>query len=283
MSASVGAGLALALGSAAALNWSYVTQHGAASALPPLSLRRPLRSLALLFRHPRWLLGFFVGIGGWVLYVAALRLAPLSLVQSVSAGGIGILALLASRGGATLVLREKAGVAAATAGLLLLGLSLVHHGAGRSSGSVAAVAIWMAVSAVVAGLAAGGGARVLAPGAGLGVAAGIFYAAGDVGTKAAVAGGARLLFVPALLACHGLAFVALQLGFQRGSALATAGMATLWTNALPIAAGTILFGESVPSGIRGGARVAAFACVVLGAAFLARPEPAVVAQPEPID
>ena len=53
MSASVGAGLALALGSAAALNWSYVTQHGAASALPPLSLRRPLRSLALLFRHPR--------------------------------------------------------------------------------------------------------------------------------------------------------------------------------------------------------------------------------------
>jgi len=280
MSASVGAGLALALGSAAALNWSYVTQHGAASALPPLSLRRPLRSLALLFRHPRWLLGFFVGIGGWVLYVAALRLAPLSLVQSVSAGGIGILALLASRGGATLERREKAGVAAATAGLLLLGLSLVHHGAGRSSGSVAAVAIWMAVSAVVAGLAAGGGARVLAPGAGLGVAAGIFYAAGDVGTKAAVAGGTRLLFVPALLACHGLAFVALQLGFQRGKALATAGVATLFTNSLPIVAGMAVFHEGIPGGAAGLARVTAFVAVVVGAAALARPErPAEVLRP----
>jgi len=273
MSASVGAGLALALGSAAALNWSYVTQHGAASALPPLSLRRPLVSLALLFRHPRWLLGFFVGIGGWVLYVAALRLAPLSLVQSVSAGGIGILALLASRGGATLERREKAGVAAATAGLLLLGLSLVHHGAGRSSSGVAAVAAWMAVSALVAGLSAGGGARALAPGAGLGIAAGTLYAAGDVGTKAAVAGGARLLFVPALLACHGLAFVALQLGFQRGKALATAGVATLFTNSLPIVAGMAVFHEGIPGGAAGLARVAAFVAVVAGAAALARPEP----------
>ena len=56
-------------------------------------------------------------------------------------------------------------------------------------------------------------------------------------------------------------------------------MATLWTNALPIVAGTILFGESVPDGIRGVARVAAFACVVLGAARLARPEPA---EPAPV-
>ena len=37
MSPSVGGGLALALGSAAALNWGFLTQHGAASALPPLS------------------------------------------------------------------------------------------------------------------------------------------------------------------------------------------------------------------------------------------------------
>ena len=92
-----------------------------------------------------------------------------------------------------------------------------------------------------------------------------------MGTKAAVVGGGRLAFVPALLACHGLAFVSLQLGFQRGGALATAGMATLWTNALPIAAGTILFAETLPEGVRGVARVAAFACVVVGAAALARP------------
>ena len=108
-------------------------------------------------------------------------------------------------------------------------------------------------------------------GASLGLAAGILYAAGDVATKAAVPGGGRLAFVPVLLACHGLAFVALQLGFQRGGALATAGVATLFTNALPIAAGTTLFGEglgSVPP-----LRAAAFGLTVAGATLLARPAP----------
>ena len=78
--------LLLALGSAAALNWSYLVQHGEASAMPPLSLRRPLSSLWLLFSNRRWLIGFFTGVGGWALYVAALALAPLSLVQAVAAG-----------------------------------------------------------------------------------------------------------------------------------------------------------------------------------------------------
>jgi hypothetical protein len=115
-------------------------------------------------------------------------------------------------------------------------------------------------------------ARGLAPGAGLGAAAGLFYAAGDIGTKAAVGGGWRLLFVPVLLACHGAAFVCLQLGFQRGSALATAGVATLLTNAVPIAGGILLFHEHLPGGPLGVARVLAFAAVVAGAAALAKPE-----------
>jgi hypothetical protein len=76
---------------------------------------------------------------------------------------------------------------------------------------------------------------------------GFFYGAGDVATKAAVGGGARLAFVPAVLAAHGLVFILLQLGFQRGGALATAGVATLFTNAVPIAAGMALFHEPLPA------------------------------------
>jgi hypothetical protein len=269
LTAKIAAGLLLALASAGALNWAYYAQHGAAAALPRLSLRRPLYSLALLFRNRRWLAGFVIGIGGWALYVAALALAPLSLVQAAAAGGIALLAALVGR----LSSRERIGVSIAIAGLFLLGLSLVSVSSPTGHGSWTEVAGWMGVSVGIAAVAAGPLARGLAGGAGLGIAAGVLYAAGDVGTKAAVAGGARLAFVPALLACHGLAFVALQLGFQRGGALATAGMASLWTNALPIAAGSVLFSESVPGGIRGVARVAAFACVVLGAAALARREP----------
>jgi hypothetical protein len=45
----------------------------------------------------------------------------------------------------------------------------------------------------------------------------------------------------------------------------------LWTNALPILAGTVVFEESLPNGFGGAARVAAFALVVVGAVALSRP------------
>jgi drug/metabolite transporter (DMT)-like permease len=263
--------LLLALGSAAALNWSYLIQHGEAAAMPPLTLRHPVRSLRLLFSNRRWLFGFFAGITGWVLYVAALALAPLSLVQAVAAGGIGLLALFVWRlTGVELTRREWLGVAIAVAGLALLALSLGGGHDHGSRGDWVTIAVWLACSAALACLVTA--ARGLAPGAGLGAAAGLFYAAGDIGTKAAVGGGWRLLFVPVLLACHGAAFVCLQLGFQRGSALATAGVATLLTNAVPIAGGILLFHEHLPGGALGVARVLAFAAVVAGAAALAKPE-----------
>jgi S-formylglutathione hydrolase FrmB len=267
---SIAGGLVLALASAAALNWGYYAQHGAAAALPPLSVRHPLRSLGALFGNRRWLAGFWTGIGGWVLYVVALTLAPLSLVQACAAGGLAILAALAgvrSR-------RERLAVATSVAGLVLLAVSLAGTVTGSQHANLRDAAIWMVASAVVAALAASP-----ATAAGLGTAAGILYAAGDVGTKAAVSGGFHIWFVPALLACHGLAFVALQFAFQRGSALTSAGLATLWTNALPIVAGMLVFSEPLPGGALGVARIAAFVAVVVGAALLTRPgETATVAR-----
>lgn len=273
MSPAEATGLVLALLSAACLNWGFLRQHGSAAELPPLSVRRPLRSLRLLFSNLSWLAGFAVGLAGWALYVAALRLAPLSLVQAVSAGGIGLLALLVERTTpARLSRREWTGVAAATFGLLLLGVSLFGGSAAGRHGAPVAVALWIVVSTAVAALSAGPLAARLAGGAGLGIAAGALYAAGDVATKAAVGGGAAVLFAAAVLACHGLAFVALQLGFQRGSALATAGVSTLLTNALPIVAGTLVFSEALPGGGLGVLRLLAFAAVVAGAALLVRGE-----------
>jgi drug/metabolite transporter (DMT)-like permease len=165
--------------------------------------------------------------------------------------------------------RELAGVAVAFIGLALLGLSLGSQ-TSSSHGRAVDVVLWMAASVVAAGCVA-----ALRSGAALATAAGILYAAGDVGTKAAVVGGTRLWFVPGLLACHGLAFVALQLAFQRGHRLATAGVAVLWTNALPIAAGMALFAEA--SG--GPLRVVAFvlvlaAALALSAGQAAAPAPA---------
>jgi hypothetical protein len=269
----VAAGLGLALISTGALNWGFFTQHSAARSLPRLRVRRPLHSLALLYRDRRWITGFAAGLLGWALYVGALFLAPLSLVQAASAGGIGLLALLVSRNDQRgLAGRERFGVAAAVLGLALLAVSLAG-GTGRgSAGSSTVVVAWLVVSAAVAGGLAGPAASYLAGGAALGLSSGALYAAGDVGTKAALFGGSRLLLVPAILACHGLAFVAFQLGLQRGGALASAGLATLLTNVLPIVAGTIVFGEGLPAGPLGAVRLVSFAAVVLGAAALGLPE-----------
>ena len=260
----IAAGLALAVASAVAIGGGYVLQHTSASRLPALSVRRPVRSLVLLFRSGRWAIGFFAGIGGWVLYVAALKLAPLSLVQAASAGGVGVLAI-----GSRLDRAERVGVGAALAGLVLLGLSVGSHPP-SSHGDAWVVAAWVGASLAVAGAVA----WLRPTAAGLGTSAGVLYAAGDVATKAAVGGGARLGFVPVLLLCHGLAFVCVQLAFQRGGRLASAGLAVLWTNALPIAAGMTLFGETLPGGARGALRLAAFAFVVVGAVALSRRGPA---------
>ena len=265
---SIAAGLLLALGSAVALNWGWIAQHTAASGLAALTVRHPLESLRVLFRDLRWLTGFLVGLGGWALYIGALALAPLSLVQAVSAGGIGVLALLAHRAGAPLSARERLAVAVSTGGLLLLAISLVGGANAGHHAHVAAIAVWLVASLVVSCLGALGGAS-LAPGAGLGLAAGVLYAAGDVATKSIFAGGLWLLLIAVVLAAHGAAFATLQLGFQRGRALATAGTSTLLTNALPIAAGLVVFDERLPSGAYAVLRIAAFAAVVAGAALLA--------------
>lgn len=270
----LGLSLLLAFASTTCLNWAFYRQHGQASTMPRLSLRSPLRSLALLFSNLRWLGGFVVGLLGWGLYVVALAFGPLSLVQAVSAGGIGILALLVWRwGGVSLTRREWIGVGVSIGGLLVLGLSLVGSGAqSEGHGAWPAVAGWIAASGVLAAAFVGPAGRTVVAGAGFGIGAGLLYAAADVATKAAVAGGWWVLFVPAVLLASVFAFALLQLGFQRGNALATAGVSSLFTNALPIIAGTALFHERLPAGLQGAGRVLAFAAVIGGALLLARPE-----------
>jgi mannitol-specific phosphotransferase system IIBC component len=105
-----------------------------------------------------------------------------------------------------------------------------------------------------------------------GIAGGLFFSLGDVSTKVATQGGERIAFVVPLIVGYTLGTWLLQLGYQRGAALTVAGLATLLTNAVPIAAGTIVLGEPVPSGVYGALRIAAFAAVTIGAIFLARPE-----------
>jgi hypothetical protein len=271
MTTQTGIALLLTLVSACAINWGYLTEHRAASALPPLSPGRPLRSLRALLGSRLWLLGFASESFGFALYVVAVALAPLALVQAVAAGGIGVLALLVARtSGTRLDPRERMGVTVAIGGLALLAVSLAGGSEHGKSGSWIGIALWLGASAVTAGaLISYTPARVRGWAATLGLAAGILFAAGDVATKVAVSGGAQIAVTPAMVTFYSLGTIVLQLGFQRGRALAAAGIATLGTNAIPIIAAMTLFAEPLPSGVAGLARVAAFAAVVAGAVALA--------------
>ncbi len=264
------AGLLLALLSAGALNYGFYLQHKMSGTLPVLTLRHPLSSLSVLFTNWKWLAGFAAGLGGWALYIAALGLAPLAIVQATSAGGVGLLALLVQRGGGSLTRPERLAVALSVSGLVLLGLSLTAGARQVPAPGWAAPLSWTLASAALALIAALPGRALLRPGAGLAVAAGLLYAAGDVATKAAVGRVSPVLLFAALVPiCHGLAFAALQMSFQRGTAMATAGVSGLLTNVLPILAGLTIFAEPMPGGTAGILRGAGFAGAVLGAALLA--------------
>ncbi len=97
MSLSVELGLLLALATAFASVVGFLyKQRGAVESPPPWSCDgRSGRPLAL-FRSRWYVLGISIAMGSWGLHVAALSLAPISLVQSVIAGGLVLLTVVAT-------------------------------------------------------------------------------------------------------------------------------------------------------------------------------------------
>jgi len=273
LSAQTAIALVLALASTSLTNVAYLREHDAAAALPTLSLRRPLHSVEALLTDRSWLVGFALESCGFALYVAALALAPLTLVQSVSAGGIGILAYVSARMRRQRLGRhELAGVLLSTLGLLALAVSLAGGSGEGAGGSTSGILLWLAATAVAAVVALTLARRFGAFAVAQGVAGGLLFSIGDISVKVATQGGARAVFAIGVIVGYSFGTLFLQFGYQKGGALTVAGLATLLTNALPIAAGSVVLGEPVPSGVFGGTRVVAFAAVTLGAILLARPD-----------
>jgi len=266
-------GILLAAGSATLANIAYLREHDAAAAMPALSMRRPLHSLHLLLSDRDWLLGFAMETGGFLLYAAALSLAPLALVQSIGAGGIGVLAYVSSRvTGKPLGRRRQIGVWLSIVGLVALGVSLAKASGNGHQGSITGIAAWLGGTAVAAALVLPIGRRLGSLGVAQGIAGGLLFSIGDISTKLLTQGGARFAFLVTLVLGYTLGTSLLQLGYQRSGALTVAGLATLFTNAMPILAGTVVLGEPVPPGVFGALRVVAFIAVTAGAFLLATPD-----------
>jgi hypothetical protein len=268
------AGLVLAFASAVVINLAYLREHAAASALPALSVGHPIHSVKLLLGDRPWLIGWAMESVGFLLYVAALALAPLSLVQAIGAGGIGVLAFVsARRAGRRLTRVELGGVLLSVLGLVALAVSLVGGHAQQGGGKLGPILLWLGATAAIAIVLMTVGRRFWGTAVAYGVAGGLFFSIGDVSTAITTHGGARAGFVGLMLVGYGAGTALLQVGYQAGAALTVAGLATLATNALPIAAGTVVLDEPLPGGVLGALRLLAFVAVVTGAVLLARQQP----------
>ncbi len=87
-----------------------------------------------LFRSPIYSLGIAIALGSWGFHVGALALAPISLVQSVIAGGLVLLTVVADRlFGIEVTRREWIGVGLTAAGLAFLAATLDGDGGSAHS------------------------------------------------------------------------------------------------------------------------------------------------------
>ncbi len=264
--------LLLALASTTLVSLAYVREQAAVQRLPALTLAHPVASLRGLLGSRPWLLGFVMEGSGFAMYVAALALAPLALVQSVAAGGVGVLAVASARAGhRRLTGTERLGAAASTAGLVLLAISLTDGSLRSAAGPPLTIAVWIAATGAVAAAVYVFGRRFMGQAIACAITGGLLFSCGDISVKAATGGGVRFAFALSAIAGYVLGTSIVQIGYQHGGALSVAGIAQLLTNALPIAAGPVLFDEPLPSGGLGVLRVLAFALVVTGAVVLARP------------
>jgi len=276
-------GILLALLCAVASNLGNFLKHRGCQTCVPVDIRHPLRTAAALWRSKWFAIGMVVGGSAWALHVAAISVAPLSVVQVVLAGGVVLIAVMADKlFGMQVGRRQWIGLALTAAGLALFALTMpVQEGAG-SSYSLAAM---ISFEAVLFGI---GGLLVLGPRAGapaehhgvmLAAASGILFGVCNVAVKALTGivgdGGLLAIVTPWLfiaVAASFIAFYASARSFQDGNAVETIAITGTAANISGIAGGIIVFGDPMPGDALGIAvQAAAFLMVVVASALTPAP------------
>lgn len=240
-------GLLLALVSAALINLGFLLQHRGLSHVHAAGAAggRLRRSLS----DPTWLSGQAVGWLGFGLQIAAVAIAPLSLVQAFAAGGLALSVPLAAgifrhpvtRGQTLAVLVIAAGLA-----VLPIGFSTVSDRLAEGR-LIAALAIGAVAAAALARR------RAVAARA---AAAGILYGLADAAIKAVsldwhAHGMAALASGWSVAAAAGTfaGFLCFQSALEDGAAVPAISLMTAGTALVALACGLGAFGESLGASV----------------------------------
>jgi hypothetical protein len=277
MSVSVGIGLLLALLTAAGSVVGFLYKFRGARRAPAVDLAHPWHSTVALFASPLYSLGIAIALGSWGLHVAALALAPISLVQTSIAGGLVLLTVVADRVfGIPVTRREWIGVGLTAVGLAFLAATLGGDASAAHSRYGPGALTFFLLVVGLAGLLLCLTNRRPAP---LAVSAGLLWAASDTSIKALSsrlgALGLGVTVQPLALVILVASLVGLLVSarsLQIGEAVPMIALTSAAANLTTIAAGPLVFAEPLPGG--SGAlvvRLAAFGLVIAAAALTPPP------------
>jgi len=273
-------GILLAFVSAMGANVAVLCKHRGANRAPEVRFSRPLRSAAALFGSRWWALGWGVGALAWAFHVAAISMAPLSLVQAVMAGGLALLVIPAQAWfRIALGWREWTGLALSASGLALLAFTADTSHAHSGYSVAPLVAFEGGLIAIGAFLLLRGsrGRNHARDGVLLGIAAGLLIGVGNVAIKAltGTVGDVLGLVSPwtAVAVIAGvISFFALARGLQLGAAIQVIALSSIAANVAAIVGGVIVFGDPVGAdALSIVVRSVAFVAVIGAAAMLPAP------------
>lgn len=288
-------GILLALLCAFASNLAFFYKHRGARAAPQVSIAHPLRSAAALWRSKWFAIGMLVGLGAWLLHVAALSLAPLSLVQAVLAGGVAMIAVMADRMfGFQVGRRQWWGLGLTAVGLVLLAITMPRTTGSHASFSVTAMISFQAVLLGIGALliigprAAGAGAKH--HGVALAAASGVLFGVCNVAIKAlsglvADAGVVALVspWAAVALVASAAAFYASARSLQDGAAVEVIAITGTAASVCCISGGILVFGDPMPADTLGIVlQAVAFLLVITASALTPAPRAASGSEPRAV-
>ncbi|HEX5375215.1 MAG TPA: hypothetical protein VFW48_03565 [Solirubrobacterales bacterium] len=271
-------GIALAVVAALMTNLAWLLKHRGCHLADPVSIRKPLHSARSLAASPWFVAGWGLAAVAWLVHVAALSMAPLSLVQAVLAGGAVTLAVMSQRlFGHSVERRQWFALLLGGAGLVLLVFTVPGFEGDHSGFTPGAMLGFEGGLALVAsGLALGHRSERLADHGNvlLAAIAGTLIALAGVAIKGLTGVGdvSAAVLAPWILLVV-LAGVGAQYAtaaaLQRGGAIETVGLIGLVANAAQIVGGVLVFGDPLSTNPLGlGLQASAFAMVCASALLI---------------
>lgn len=271
-------GIGLAIAAALLTNLAWLFKHRGCHLADPVNIRQPLRSARGLAASPWFAAGWVLAAMAWLVHVAALSMAPISIVQAVLAGGAVTLAVMAQRlFGAPVERRQWFALLLGGAGLALLVLTVPHFKGSHSDFSVAAILGFEGgLALLAAGLLSGHRSERFAEHGNvlLAAVAGTLFALAGVAVKGLTGAGEISVAVLApwvllILLAGGIAQYAAAAALQRGGAIETIGLMGLVANAAQIIGGVLVFGDPLSTNPVGLAlQTTAFAMVCASALLI---------------